>query len=123
MADKSNTTSSLMNKLGESPGLVVAGLAAVATVSYLLFSRGGSKAAAAAVDSESDAAHEETLPEVLENSFFLEFADGAKKNEELITKWMQEQCNVLLNTNEDQKLALVDRKLSKEDYLRVMMII
>ena len=128
MADRANTTSTqLMEKLKESPGLVALGVAAIATAGYL-FMKGSSASKPVQADSARDAgdsetAHEETLPEVLENSFFLELSDTVKKNEELIVKWMKEQCDVLLGANEDQKLAVVDRKLAKEDYLRVMMII
>ena len=116
-----------MEKLKESPGLVALGVAAIATAGYLFMKQSGTKAVPAAEsahgDTESEAAHEETLPEVLENSFFLELSESAKKNEELIVKWMKEQCDVLLSANEDSKLAVVNKKLGKEDFLRTMMII
>ena len=82
-----------MEKLKESPGLVALGVAAIATAGYLFMKQSGQQKAASGQESvkdesESEVAHEETMPEVLENSFFLELSESAKKNEELIIKWV-----------------------------------
>ena len=38
-------------------------------------------------------------------------------------KWMNDQVEALLGQNEDGKLSVVNRKLQKEDYHRVLLII
>ena len=115
-----------MEKLKEKPGLVAIGAAAIATAGYLIYKSvtvADSKGADDAPnDNESQAV--ETEAEVLENGYFLEAElSQARQNEESIVKWMNDQVDALLSQNEDRKLNVVNRKLQKEDFHRVMMII
>ena len=81
-----------MDRLKESPGLIVLGAAALATAGLLIYrgTKGGAEATDATIES-----HSEETEEILENSFFLNDQKSYQANDAAITKWMKEQCLAL----------------------------
>ena len=68
------------------PVALIGGIAAALAVGYLVF---GGRKAEQVPDSESEVAHEDTQPEVLENNFFLDPNATDAENEKAIIEWMK----------------------------------
>lgn len=110
-----------MDRLKEKPGLVALGVAAAATAGLLLYKAFTVKAQPAeAADSDIPAGTQE---QELENNFFLDPKAPQSESEKLIVKWVSDQLDSLKGQQDDNKILVVNRRLQKEDFLRLMMII
>ena len=106
--------------------MAAAVVAGSAFMIYKSVTGGGAKSGdgdAAAAKSDAESVNPETEPEVLENSFFLKVGDAPRDNEQKIIKWVEDQVEALLSENEGRKLIVVDKVLSRTDYLRFMLIL
>ena len=110
-----------MERIKGSPGLVVAGLAAVCAMGYLALS--SLKGQRGEEQDAADLRNETQEVECLENSFFVDASGSKAENETIIVKWVNAQIEALLGENDDNKLTLTQQSLSNEDYLRIMMIL
>ena len=78
---------------------------------------------AARKETEEEEKHVETLQEELENNFFMDPTKSAKENQDIITKWMNDQIDTILGQYFDAKLEVKNLVIKMEDFERVMLII
>ena len=87
-----------MEKLKENPGLIVAGLGAIAAAGLVMYSNmtkgskkaSANKSAASAAQGRQETQETANEEEVLENSFFLDSSLAPQEAEKLIVKWMSD---------------------------------
>ena len=103
--------------------MVALGVAAAATAGLLIYKVMSGKAASKADPIESEINAEETLESELENNFFLDSAASLTENEKLIVKWMTDQLDSLKGQSDNNKITVLNRRVQKEDFLRIMMIV